>query len=366
MGKTIEKARVMKKYLFLLIIFASISCVEPVPESSDWDADPNNPIIDWGDAIDEICWNDPSVMKEDSIYVMWLSGGPGDRDDGQINYVSIYRATSSDGIIWEINPNILITHGEPGDWDDEKIETPMVVKVDDTYHLYYCAYKTGDGPGQYNIGHATSPDGINWTKDPNNPIITFHDNPDKWGYYQAAEPGVIYKDNKFYLYYVTARRRPGYSWGNISFQQGIALAISDDGSHFVNYDPDDDGELNVVLTQSQDYPPEDGFGGYSTPFPVIDDLGKVHLFYDVAQYVHWNDWRQVAICHAVSDDGGFTFHEIETNIFTYAHEDWKKWEVRSPSVIIEDGMYKMWFAGNNDLFFQEGFHYGIGYATSVR
>ena len=75
------------------------------------------------------------------------------------------------------------------DWDSEKIETPMVVKVDGTYHLYYSGDKTGTGPGQYETGHATSADGTVWVKDPANPVMTYQNDPDVWPWYQAAEPG---------------------------------------------------------------------------------------------------------------------------------------------------------------------------------
>ena len=352
----------MKKLLFiimsLLIPFLFISCNDPSPpdESPDWHSEPANPLIDWDPDV-RIVWNDPCVIKENEIYKMWLSGLNMNFDE---EHVRIYSATSSDGISWNLDTTALLEPGVPGSWDDVNVETPMVLEINGIYHLYYCAQDSDSASEawQLEIGHAVfNVAQDSWIKDNNNPIISYRNDDDsKWGSYQAGEPGVIYKDNKFYLYYTTARSGPN------GFQQGIALAISEDGSNFVNYDPDEDGELNIVLSQSAAYPAEDDYVGYSTPFPVIDQSGQVHLFYDVAQNDSFNDWRQVALAHAVSDDGGYSFTEVETNILTYGHDDWKNHEVRAPSVLIEDNKYKMWFAGNNEFFFDdEKWHYGIGY-----
>ena len=351
----------MKKLLFIIMLlfipFFIISCGDsspvPHPESPDWHAESTNPLIDRDPAL-QMVWNDPRVIKEDRIYKMYLSGADKTLEEA---HVRIYSATSSDGIDWNLDTTVLLEPGEDGTWDDVNVETPMVVKANGVYHLYYCALDSV-GTWQLKIGHAVFNAAQNrWIKDMNNPIISYREDDDtKWGSFQAGEPGVIFKDNKFFLYYTTARNGPE------SFQQGIALAISEDGSNFVNYDPDGDGELNIALSQSDTYPANEDYVGYSTPFPVIDQSGEVHLFYDVAQNVT-GAWRQVALAHAVSDDGGYSFTEVETDIFTYGHGDWKNHEVRAPSLLIEDNRYKMWFAGNNEFWFNdEKWHYAIGYA----
>jgi hypothetical protein len=242
------------------------------------------------------------------------------------------------------------------DWDSEKIETPMVVHDGTEYHMYYSGFKIGDGPGKYQIGHATSPDGLIWTKDfAYNPVVAYHDNPNNWGYYLVAEPAVIYENNTFYLYYTSLKYRgPAYASTDFAAMQGICLSTSPDGSDFTFQ--------QAVLTQSTNYPVSGNYVGYSTPYIMKDSDNKYHLFYDVAAYLTSSDWRQVALAHAVSDDM-LNFMEIEHDIFVYDQNDWKHREVRSPSVIEEDGYFKMWFAGNNDLFFQPGFIFAIGYAT---
>ncbi len=438
------------------------SAVENSNCAKQWQEYANNPIINFGQTIDNSIWNDPSVLKENGGYSMWLTGGTG----LGINFVKVYKATSQDGLVWNIDSSVLLgppssnpvllvsgtvspnisggefvlinedipiyqrtapavgnewyvwqyTSGTPSEngyyitdipagfgsfiwkctendasypecplgtyepvngatgnitlsektpaFDSEKTETPSVVKAGQTYHMYYSAKQIGDGPGRYTIGHATSSAGITWVKDAAvNPVISYHNDPGKWGFYQAAEPGAVYdsQTGTFFLYYVTARSRSGYT-GDLALQQGIALATSNDGSNFVPYDSDSDGELDPVLAQTSHYPVTGNYVGYSTPFAFIDNEGIFHLFYDVAMYPASGDWRQVALAHATSSDG-YSFTEVEQDIYVYNTGDWKNHEVRSPSVLEEGGIFKMWFAGNNELFFQSGFQIGIGYAT---
>ena len=72
-----------------------------------------------------------------------------------------------------------------------------------------------------------------------------------------------------------------------------------------------------------------------------------------------DSWRQVALAHATSTDGR-TFTEVETDIAVY-QSSWHTHEVLAPTVLEEDGKFKMWFSGRNDLTFQPGFIMGVGY-----
>ena len=100
----------------------------------DWSFKKDALIVN-GDAISGIIWNDPSVMRDEASgrYRMWLSGGTG----VGINNVDVYHAYSTDGVSgWSINSTPIVTHStNSGDWDDEKIETPSVIKVNGIYHM---------------------------------------------------------------------------------------------------------------------------------------------------------------------------------------------------------------------------------------
>jgi len=347
--------------IITFIIGCLVGCGTTMESSSNsfdktWQLYESNPIIGFGNSVSGMIWNDPCVIKEGASYRMWLSGGR----DVSPNHVEIYHATSSDGLQWAINTNSIIEPGSVGTWDDNKVETPSVIKVGNTYHMYYSGFKSGDGPGQYQTGHATSSDGVSWLKDPNNPVISFHTDLSNWGFYQSAEPGAVYDSSSdtIYLYYMTSKLRNDYNGSNpdLSTLHGICVATSpgSDGSNFANTSV---SNRVLVLSQSQNYPVEQDFRGYSTPYAMITSDGKFHLFYDVAKHPQGGDWQQVALAHAHSSDG-ISFEEIEANIIKVGDESWLNTEVRAPSVLQTGDSFKMWFAGHTDISTS-----GIGYAT---
>jgi predicted GH43/DUF377 family glycosyl hydrolase len=306
--------------------------------ASGWVEHKDNPVIAYQDAIPGILWNDPSVIKEGATYKMWLSGG---NPFAKEIVVKIYYATSNDGIAWDINEEPVLASSE-GEWDSTSVETPSVIKVGDTYHMYYTGYNTPFSKAIYSIGHATSKDGINWAKDPNNPIIKPHDDPLQWGFYTTAEPGITYHNGKFYLYYASAKSNypePGTPFG-------IMVATSSDGSAFT------DNQIAYTLTSSYDAAT---YRGYSTPAVYVKD-GTFHLYHDVVY--NPDGFDQVAISSATSKDG-IQFEEVETNIFTINGNDWKDSSVLAPAVLQDGNTIKLWFAGRMD---KPEFSYGIGYA----
>jgi hypothetical protein len=144
------------------------------------------------------------------------------------------------------------------------------------------------------IGHATSEDGIRWEKDQNNPVLRPTGHPEDFNGLQVAEPGAVVRGGEVYLYFTSVGLRPG---GHPPARRVIALARSADASRF--------GAPKAVLEQGELYPAKLGFDGYSTPAAAIRG-GRVHLFYDVGHFdpAAERKWTQVALHHAVSDDGG--------------------------------------------------------------
>ena len=119
----------------------------------------------------------------------------------------------------------------------------------------------------------------------------------------------------------------------------IALAKSADASLF--------DAAKVVLEQSDLFPATLGFDGYSTPSAAIHE-GRVHLFYDVG-YFNPNaerKWSQVALHHAVSDDGETGWTQDPKAIFTNRSFGWTSLEIRSPTALFEGDVLHLWFAGN--------------------
>ncbi len=137
------------------------------------------PIISAGDPL----WNRGSYGPADVLYnpeasntgtdwtfTMYYDGTTG---GGEI----IGLGFSSDGIIWtgydadvdgKADP-VLEGSGLVGEWDMTYVSRCTVIKGDDgTYRMWFSG---GDGRMDHGIGYATSSDGMNWTKDANNPIF---------------------------------------------------------------------------------------------------------------------------------------------------------------------------------------------------
>jgi hypothetical protein len=101
------------------------------------------------------------------------------KEDGyHRDFNSLKQIASTEGFKpYEGNP--VISPGSVGTFDAGALGSMTILKVEDTFHIYYEGWgvrseKEWDA-AEYEtlqIGHATSKDGIHWTKDPNNPVLT--------------------------------------------------------------------------------------------------------------------------------------------------------------------------------------------------
>ncbi len=135
-------------------------------ESADgvnWNVSPLNPVLRpgtagaWDENMDEIV----AIRHDGSLYKMWYegyaTGGP-----TQLGY-----ATSPDGLVWtKAAANPVLSAGGAGAWDQNDMTRYKIVKTPGGYLLAYTGYLTNA-----QIGIATSPDGVTWTKAAGNPVI---------------------------------------------------------------------------------------------------------------------------------------------------------------------------------------------------
>ena len=313
-------------------------------EGAAWQEHGRNPIIRIGDGVRNMHWNDPSVLKEDGGFRMWLSGG--DPRDLKRIVVNVHVATSPDGVDWSINPAAVLSPGpQPGAWDGLRTETPAVVKVGQVYHLYYSGCDEANcRDGVYAIGHATSSDGVTWIKDPANPIITAQDS-DRlaWGYRGVGEPGVLYdaSSGTFRLYYTSMRYAPG---NRKLAHIGILMSTSKDGSRFVAV-TDATGARKLVLTRDIPNATDGAWFGYSTPAPVRLADGEIRLYCSfLVAPAGPATARHVTIVETTSSDGE-SFRVLNENVFEAGAGGWHDHQVRSPTVVEDGGVLRMWFAG---------------------
>jgi len=176
----------------------------------------SNPVLSRGtsDEWDDDRVGDPSVIYEYGVYKMWYAGNDG-------NVWKIGYATSPLGNTWTKYGSNPVFSGTSGKWDASGVYDPWVIKIGGTYHMWYGGY-TGNS-GDY-IGHATSTDGITWTKDGTNPVLT--PDPDSgWEKDYVQSPTVLWENGQFVMYYSGTYQLTG--------KQRVGRAFSDDGSNWV-------------------------------------------------------------------------------------------------------------------------------------
>src|SRR5438093_1594236 len=102
----------------------------------------------------------PVVVHDGTLYRMWYAG------NGPLA-IQIGYATSPDGTTWTRYGNAPVFMGLRS-WDSAATSTPVVIKVGLQWILYFSGHS---GDFVYQMGRATSPDGVNWTEDPLNPLM---------------------------------------------------------------------------------------------------------------------------------------------------------------------------------------------------
>jgi len=124
-------------------------------------------------------------------------------------YVDIRLATSADGINWtKYSGNPILTYDKT--WEGMGIYYPTVYQKNNEYVMIFM---NGSGTG---FGKATSPDGINWTKDESNPFFTKNDTYNHWGYGKIAYPNYVQVNNEDRIYYSGYQNDPPFSIGFVS------------------------------------------------------------------------------------------------------------------------------------------------------
>jgi predicted GH43/DUF377 family glycosyl hydrolase len=130
------------------------------------------------------------------------------------------HATSTDGVIWFLESNPVLSWGAPGQWDDFGVGSGGVIHDGSEFRLWYGG---SDGEVGIRVGYATSFDGSVWTKHFGTwildvgPLGSFDDS--------AVIPGtVLFHDGLYRMWYTAARTvGPGdYDWR-------VGYAWSDDG-----------------------------------------------------------------------------------------------------------------------------------------
>lgn len=139
----------------------------------------------------------PCVMKDGAgQYRMWFGGSTNQ------STTAIGCATSTDGITWvEYSGNPILTATTANQWESFLVSDPRVVKVGSTYHMLY--FGTPAAP-TYQIGYASSSDGIQWSRYSGNPVVRLGQS-GSWDDYSLSMHCVIWQDSTFKMWYAGRR-----------------------------------------------------------------------------------------------------------------------------------------------------------------
>jgi predicted GH43/DUF377 family glycosyl hydrolase len=210
----------------------SIGLITSPSLESGWTVYSGNPVLTAGafGEWDEKHVGNAMVIKDEGIYKMWYAG----TDANGIERIGY--ATSRNGITWTKHVNNPVLEPDPGTWEDSGVFGPYVIKEGDTYKMWYSGWVDYVGGS---TGYAISPDGINWAKSGENPVLE-HGAPGAWDQALVACPVVIHDEDKYLMWYL----------GEASFDVRTALpqtgfAMSYDGIHWTK-----DSTNNPILRVS--------------------------------------------------------------------------------------------------------------------
>ncbi len=328
----------MKKQILLTILFLSqlIGFKAQTADSSFFPAFQTyspNPIIKYGEGFADAAWNDPTVLKVNGQYMMYISAAGGITGGDK---VKIYRMLSTDGYSWNLSPTTPVLEPVNGTYYAGGTETPSVVYFNGQYHMYIIAYPvTAQDALSFTIAHAVSTDGIAWQLDAN-PILESDDSP-TWMGSVVGEPGAVVYHDGIYVFF------SGGGIENGTAVQSIGLIRSANGTNFGS-------AIEAVKLPQDVYPTSDGWYGLSTPSAIaIHD--SIYLFTDVAKVINGN-WTQVAL-HQFKTYGDLSkWYHQSASIYTRADFTWTNGnylsEIRSITPLMDDNnRLRIWYAGNH-------------------
>jgi predicted GH43/DUF377 family glycosyl hydrolase len=261
---------------------------------------------------------DPYVIFFKGKYWMYYSV-----PDEQKKEWFIGVATSLDLKNWNKIGNI---KGQKGSVEEKGICAPSALIKDGNLHLFYQTYGNGK---QDAICHAVSTNGIDFDRDPSNPI--FRPKVADWSCGRAIDAEVIAYKNQYFLYYAT--RDPDYKIQ----QQGVAVAPIN-----TNFDRTSWKEVEGMPLLK----PELAWEKKCIEAASCIKKGKnLYMFYAGA---YNNEPQQIGV--AKSKDG-IQWKRLSKDPFLKNGEKgaWNESESGHPHILkAENGKYYLFFQGNND------------------
>ena len=292
-------------------------------------------------------------------------------------------------ITWTVRPTPVLTRGAPGEWDSGDALNPSVIVHQGLYYNFYSGY---DGKS-WHTGLATSPDGLNWTRQGK----VLSPDPRSWegDDYIAANGSALGTDGEFLYWYQGGRLpsiglarspdarhwtklpkpvlRPGPrgSWD----ERGVADPyVIRAGAFYYMYFLGQDRARRQRLGVARSV---DGVSWEKLRSNPILELGATGAFDErglgepavwASQDRYWMlytgrdrfEYRRIGL--AWSRDG-IRWERLPANTILAGAEGWDSKVVCDPSVLQVNGQIRVWFGGGDVATPAENLHGQIGFAT---
>ncbi len=260
---------------------------------------------------------DVCVLKEGDTYRMWLSWRP---------QRSIALVESADGLHWSGPPRVVLGPRQETGWEDD-VNRPVVLKRNDGYHMWY----TGQAKGRSAIGYAISPDGVNWNRVSDRPVLTAEV---PWEKVAVMCPHVLW-DKRARLF------RMWYSGGEQNEPDAIGYASSPDGYRWTKH------PANPI------FKPEPGFEWekHKVTACQVERMGDWYIMF----YIGFRDEPHAQIGLARSKDGLTHWERHPANpIIRPGAGQWDHDACYKPYAVFDGKKWLLWYNGRHGALEQIG------------
>jgi predicted GH43/DUF377 family glycosyl hydrolase len=327
--------------MFVVLMCCSASAADSTPSAKavvagGWEKSPKNPMLRLGppDAFDSQNLFGPAIAKDGGKFHLFYCGGPsGPRNGGELVRYQLGLALSDDGETWAKTGQPLLPLGQRDDFHATPalLRDPSgnLLKPGGVWHLVFCGNRADD------VEHATSRDGLNWEKDPRNPIFK-----------KAYAPNLVQTGDELRMYYI---HKPKLTDGKAGPWE-VHLATGKD-FHSLKAHP-----ANPMLTVSQ--PWEKGALFY--PYVLRENKTWV-MFYASYWQKHPTSKSATAIGIATSRDGLHWIKSPANPVLTPTPGSTYDSIYTSSQAVLRDGDgYKLYYGARVDMVHK---YFAIGLAT---
>lgn len=165
-----------------------------------WERDPQNPVFTTPD--DSRAWDGVTVEDPDIVYENgeFVMFYAGHSEyDWETKQIGVAR--SDDGVSWTRNSTNPILSPNPKSWHSRSVQNPAVVSHDGSYQMVFDGSK--DSHGWVGLGHATADAVDDWRESSQSPIVSIAD-AEPWRRDHIGDPTVVHNDGTYHLYYAGA------------------------------------------------------------------------------------------------------------------------------------------------------------------